>query len=77
MNYQKLWNDLKDQMVSASEIEAAPGGNYEDYLFHASAILRRMVIAEVDECRKIEEQQKELDLKLVKLLFKNEEEKGE
>ena len=75
MNYQKLWNDLKGQMVSAAETEATPGSNFEDYLFHASAILRKMVSAEVEECKKTESQQKELDLKLAKMLFDRE--KGE
>lgn len=69
MNYQKLWNDLKDEMVRATELESSPGSNYEEYLFHASTLLRRMVRAEVEECRQAIEKESDLDLKLAEMLF--------
>lgn len=61
MDYKKLWNDLKENMLKAAEEEATPGGNYEKFLFHASDLLRKMVEAEVRECRANEKREKELD----------------
>lgn len=71
MDYEKLWNDMKERLVSAAEMEKSSIDS-KDYLFYASALLIEMNRAEVNAFREVEFKEKELDTAFMESLFKKE-----
>ena len=68
MNYEKIWNDLKEDMLVRAELERTSNDS-EEYLLFASRILKKMVRAEVDEFYKTEEKKQEIDTRMMGILF--------
>ena len=66
MNYKKLWNDLKDEMIKKTEQTEK---DFETKFLRSSEILMMMSKAEVAESRKTEEGS--IDLVLANLLGGN------
>lgn len=69
MNYKKLWNNLKDELIMRAETEHQPGVDAEHYLIYASKLLMKMNKAEVAEVKKECEAEKKLDLVFAESLF--------
>lgn len=69
MDYKRLWNELKRELVSRAEYEHKPGVEAEEYLMYASKLLMKMNRAEVAECRKEYLVEKDIDLGLAETLF--------
>ena len=69
MDYQELWNQLKAQMLYATERVYAEDSNLDEYMFRADAILRRMAQLEVEQCSEKKARQQELDLKFAEMIF--------
>ena len=71
MNYKKLWNDLKDEMITRMESEHVPGVDLHVYMLYASDVLYRMAKAEVAECKESERKEVAIDLELAEAFFRN------
>lgn len=59
MNYKKMWNSLKEEMIKAEETAE---------FLRAGEILMRMVKEEVAECKKDVRLTEEIDLSFVKMV---------
>ena len=71
MDYRKMWNDLKEDMLQRSDREHRVGTKLEDYFLYASEVLRTMNRAEVEETKRSLDAERELDLAFTDSLFGN------
>ena len=67
MNYKKMWNDLKEEMIRVIETKDQPG-EIGFGILYANEILMYMAKAEVEESKKYAEVERDIDLTLAKLL---------
>ena len=68
MDYEKLWNDLKADMLVRADLERTTNETHE-YLLYASQILKKMAHAEVEEYYQKDEKQKMIDTKMLEVIF--------
>ena len=67
MNHEKLWNELKAEMLERANAEYK--GETKEYLLYASQILKKMAQAEVEEYNRKETKQKEIDTRMMEAIF--------